>query len=87
MPGSVDDVDAAILITDRGVLGVDGDAALALLVVAVHDQFRHFLMCGECTALAQQSVDERRLAVVDVRDNGDIADLHGNGGRRGVARV
>ena len=36
--GGVDDVDLDALIVDGGVLGQDGDAALALQVIGVHDQ-------------------------------------------------
>ena len=35
--GGVDDVDLGVVVVDRGVLGQDGDAALALEVVRVHD--------------------------------------------------
>jgi uncharacterized protein YqkB len=62
---------------DRGVLGQDGDAALALEVVRVHDPVDHLLVRAEGAALAQHGVDERRLAVVDVGDDGDIPEIHG----------
>ena len=56
-----------------GVLGQDGDAALALEVVVVHHPLGHLLVGAERAALPQQRVDERGLAVVDVRDDGDVA--------------
>jgi len=36
-------------------------------------------MRGVCPSLFEESIDERRFAVVDVRDDGDIADFHGGG--------
>ena len=58
---------------DGGVLGQDGDAALALEVVAVHRALGDALVGAERAALVQQRVDQRGLAVVDVGDDGDVA--------------
>ena len=58
---------------DRAVLGEDGDAALALEVVRVHDALDHVLVRGEGAGLAQELVDQRGFAVVDVGDDGDVA--------------
>ena len=71
--GRVDDVDLAAVVVDGGVLGEDGDAALAFEVVRVHDALGHLLVGAEGAGLAQHGVDERGLAVVDVGDDGDIA--------------
>ena len=56
-----------------GVLGEDGDAALALEVGVVHHPVGHLLIGAERAALPEQRVDERGLAVVDVRDDRDVA--------------
>ena len=72
-PGRVDQVDLDALPRDRGRLGQDRDAALALLVVGVHDPVDHRLVGGEGAGGAQQRVDECGLAVVDVGDQGDVA--------------
>ena len=61
---------------DGGGLGEDGDAALALEVVAVHGAFGDVLVGAEGAGLLQQVVDQRRLAVIDVRDDRDVADFH-----------
>ena len=58
---------------DGGVLGQDGDAALALELVAVHRALGDALVGAERAALVQQRVDQRGLAVVDVGDDGDVA--------------
>ncbi len=71
----VDDIDAVILPAQRGVLGGDSDAAFLFQIVRVHDARAHLLVGGEGAGLLEQLVDERGLAVVDVRDNGDVAEL------------
>ena len=71
--GGVDDVDFAAAVVDGGVLGEDGDAALALELVGVHDALGDLLIGAEGAGLAQHGVDEGGLAVVDVGDDGDIA--------------
>ena len=77
--GGVDDVDVHAGVVQRRVLGEDGDAALALEVVAVHHALFQVLVGGEHAGLAQQLVDQRGLAVVDVGDDGDVANgsFHG----------
>ena len=79
MPGGVDDVDVGALPLDRAVLREDRDAALAFEVVAVHHALCDLLVLAEGAALAQQLVHERGLAVVDVGDDGDVANLSGHG--------
>ena len=64
-------------IADRAVLGEDRDAALALEVVAVHHPLADVLVLGERAGLHQQLVDERGLAVVDVGDDRDVAQVLG----------
>ena len=51
--GRVDDVDARALPEDGGALGQDGDAALALQVVAVHRLGFHLLVLAEGAGLLQ----------------------------------
>ena len=58
-------------------LGEDGDAALALEVVGIHRALGHLLVVAEGAGLLQQPVDQGGLAVVDVGDDGDVAELHG----------
>jgi len=71
--GGVDDVDFDIVIEDGRVLRQDGDAALALKLVGVHNAFGDSLIGAERAALLEHGVDQRGFAVVDVRDDGDIA--------------
>jgi hypothetical protein len=72
--GSVDDVDDVVAPADRGVLRLDRDAALALLVHRVHGTFLDDLVVAEGTGLLEHLVHERGLAMIDVSDDGNIAD-------------
>ncbi len=72
VPRGVDDVDPRPFVLDRAVLREDRDAALALEVVAVHDALAHLLVRAERAGLAQELVDQRGLAMIDVRDDGDV---------------
>ena len=60
---------------DGGVLGEDGDAALAFEVVGIHDALDDLLVLAEGVRLAQQAVHEGGLAVVNVGDDGDVTEI------------
>jgi hypothetical protein len=75
----VDDVDLDVAVgpgeSDRGVLGQDRDALLALEVHRVHDPLGDVLVGAERAGLPEHLVDERGLAVVDVGDDRDVAQV------------
>ncbi len=82
--GGVDDVDdhrltatGGTLVVHRGVLREDRDALLALEVAGVHDPVGDALglVGGEGAGLTQHGVDQRGLAVVDVGDDRDVAQV------------
>ena len=73
----VDDIDAGVLPGDRGRLGHDRNATLFFKVVAVHDALGHALVLAERARLLEQTIDERGFAVIDVGDDGEVAQLHG----------
>ena len=81
MARRIDDVDLDAAHGDGDVLGEDGDAAFAFQVVGVEDEpvlaadepVQLFL--AEKAGLAQHVVDQRGFSVVDVGDDGDIADI------------
>ncbi len=77
MARRVDDVHPVVAVLDGRDFGGDGDAPLFFLVAAVHDQLlAHLrLVVAEGLRLLHQAVDQRRLAVVDVGDNGDVPNL------------
>ena len=72
----VDDVDARVVPVDGRALGENGDAALALQIVAVHGLRFHLLVLAEGARLLEQGIDQRGLAVIDVRDDRDVAKVH-----------
>ncbi len=79
--GGVDDVDPRLargaVPQHRGGLGQDGDSPLALLVVGVHGPLGMGLVRAEDTRLGQQLVHQGGLAMIDVGDDGDVAQGHG----------
>jgi Zn-dependent alcohol dehydrogenase len=72
----VDDVDANVFPNQRRRLGEDGDAALPFEVVGIERALDHALVLAKRAGLLQKPVDQGRLAVVDMRDNGDVAQIH-----------
>ena len=78
----VEDVGLAVLglVLEAHRLRLDGDAALALDVHGIEHLLLH-LALGEGARLLDQAVGQRRLAVVDVGDDGEVANgLDGMGG-------
>ena len=68
----VDNVDLVALIVNGRVFCKDGDAALALEIAGVHDPVDNGLILAVNAALLQHLVDQRGLAVVDVRDDCNV---------------
>ena len=64
-------------------LGLDGDPALALEVHLV-EELVLLLALGDGPGRLEQAVGERRLAVVDVRDDREVADVRVRGGHGAV---
>ena len=71
----IDDVDLDALVGAGAVLGQNGNAALTLDIAAVHDTLGDNLVIAECAALMQHCVHQRGLAVVNVSDNGNVAQI------------
>ncbi len=74
--GRVDDVDPDVPPDDRGAFGEDRDAALALELVRIEGAFGNLLVGAERAALAQHRIDQRGLAMVDMGDDRDVANVH-----------
>ena len=92
--GGVDDVDrhrpvggAGTGVAHGGVLGEDRDALLALEVAGVHRALVDVLVRAEGAGLPQHRVDERGLAVVDVGDDRDVAQVVARAVAVGVMRT
>jgi len=73
--GRIDDIDLLTTPMDRGVLGHDGDAFFALQVVRIHDAVGQMLVGAKCAGLPQHHIHKRGFSMIDVRDNGDIANI------------
>ena len=76
MARGVDDVDLDSVVLHGRVLGQDGDASFLLQNVAVHGALGDLLPVAELEGLLEKAVHEGGLAVVDVRDDGDVAVFH-----------
>ncbi len=77
--GGIDEVelvDLAVLglVVERDAVGLDGDPAFALQVHGVEHLGFHFAR-SQATAHLNETVGQRRLAMVDVGDDGEIADM------------
>ena len=79
MARGVDEVQNIVLPIVRPVIEpdgarLDGNAALALEVHGIQDLVFHLALVDR-VALLEKPIGQRRLAVVDVRDDGEISDL------------
>ena len=75
MARSIDNIDLDTLVGAGAVLGQNGNATLTLDIAAVHDALSHDLIIAECAALTQHCVHQGGLAVVNVSDNGNVAQI------------
>ncbi|GMW02672.1 MAG: hypothetical protein AMXMBFR84_38080 [Candidatus Hydrogenedentota bacterium] len=75
MAGRIDDIEVVILPIDSAVLGTDGNAAFLFQLIGVHDPFGYAGIFAKRVGNAENGVDEGGFTMVDVRNNGDIADL------------
>jgi hypothetical protein len=75
MSRGVDNVDGGAAPVDGGVFGFDGDALFLFQVHRVHGAVFHGLVGPVDAAFAQQFVHERRLAVVNMRDDANVANI------------
>ena len=71
----VDDVDLRLAVAEGRVLGEDRDPLLPLEVHRVEHALVDVLVLAESAGLPEHRVDEGRLAVVDVRDDRDVAEI------------
>ena len=80
----VENIELAVLrpVFEPDRLRLDGDAALALDVHRIEHLLDH-LALGHGSGLLDEPVGERRLAVVDMGDDGEVADIVYRVGRHG----
>ncbi len=91
VPGRIDQIQlihfavvGAIIQAHR--MGLDGDAALALEIHRIED-LRHHLALRQSAGNLKQTIRQRGLAVVDVRNDRKIADEFGIHSVRGLVRL
>ena len=75
MPWGINDVDFNTIVHDGSVLCQNGNASFPFQRVGVHDTFCYFLVVPENMTLFQHGIDKGRLAMVDMGDNGNVADI------------
>ncbi len=75
--GGVHNVDVVFAVFEGGVFGADGDALFAFQVHGVHDALLggDGLVGAKGARLFEQAIHQRRLAVIDVGDNSDVANM------------
>ena len=72
----IHDVDTVTFPFHGGRFGENGDPALTFQIVAIHGAFVHGLVLTERTGLFEQFVNQGGFPVVNVGDDGDIAQIH-----------
>src|SRR5438309_4349630 len=73
--GRVYDVDTITVPLKRRVLRPNGNALLALEIHRVHHPLLDFLIRAKSSGLAQELIDQGSLAVVYMRNDGDVTDV------------
>ena len=71
----IDDVDPITVPLKSCVLRANGDSFFALEIHRIHHALFNLLIGAKRARLAQQLIDQRGLAVIDVRNDGDITDF------------
>ena len=64
-----------VLPVDRGVFRQDGDTPFPLQIVGVHGALDRRGACFQRARRLQQTVNQGRFAVVNVRDDSDISEF------------
>ena len=74
MARCIDDIDSVVAPANGSIFRQDRDATLSLEIVGIHRTFRQIDTRVDRAGLLQELVDERGLTMVDVGDDGDVAD-------------
>ena len=61
---------------DAGALGEDRDATFFFQIIGIHRALFNALIIAKRPRLAEQLVNKGRFAMIDVRDDGHIAEAH-----------
>ena len=69
----VHNIDLCVAVANGGIFGQNGNAALTLQVIGVHDTIHGLLILPVHTTLLEHFVHQSGLAVVDMGDDGNIS--------------
>ena len=75
MARGIYDVDFYAVVHNSCVLGQNRDAALTLDIAGVHNALCNLLVGAEHMALLQHAINQGRLTMVNVGDNGDVSQI------------
>ncbi len=75
MTRSIDDVDLGVLVMYGGVFGQNGNTALPLQIVGVHDAIHDLLIFAVYAALLEHLVHQGGFSVVNMGDDGYISQI------------
>ena len=78
MARRIQDIDLGAFMHDGRVLGKDRNAAFTFLIIGVHDTFLHLFIGTENMALFQHGIDQSRLTMVNVSDDGNVTQIISN---------
>ena len=72
----IDHIYLNAFIGNGDVLCQNGNTTFPLKVIAVHDKVACFLVVAEYVGSMQYLIDQCRLTVVNVRNDGDVTNVH-----------
>ena len=75
MSGSIHNVDRVSIPEDGCILGLDRDAFFTFQIHGIHGAFLHGLVGPVGASRLQKLVNQGRLPMVNVSDDGEIAEL------------
>ena len=73
MARGIDHIDLDTFIYYRYILRKNGDASFSLKVIIVKDEFSQLLLFARLTRLIYHPVDNSRLSMVYMGDDGDVS--------------
>src|SRR5579859_7802809 len=76
--GGINDVDVVVLVFESGVFGANGDAFFTLEIHGIHHALFGGLVGAKGAGLFEQAINERRFAMVNMGNDGDVPNVFHN---------
>ena len=73
--GRIHNVDGYIVVDNARILGQNRNPALTLQIIRVEHTLLHLLVGAKDLGQAQHAVHQSRLAMIDMGDNGNVANV------------